>query len=411
MEADLGSNPSFTWRSILHGREVLKKGLIRRIGDGVKTNLFNTQWIPSIENFSIPYTNQQMGLDATVNMLIMQDSKRWNVPLIMQNFEPTIAKAILSIPLSKTGAVGVWMWKFSNNGVFNVRSAYKAIHKTYETSNGWRVYKLVWKRIWNMNVTLVVKNFMWRACRNILPTCVNLKGRGLAIDEKCFICNDSSETTLHALCDCSNVQGMWRDSRIGMGATNEMSFIEWLKGQMENLSTKDFDIMCIMMHRVWDRRNKIRMGDVSDGLDNIWEEAKKIWRDFNEETRTNLNPIVNAERVRWTPPHWSRIKVNVDASMNTHGEGKIGCVIRNFSGRFLATKIMIILGINSIELPEAIAVNEGACFAKEMSCKKIEVEGDCKKVIDLLTSNFEDDHNVGIDWRLLEAYLFCLGCQ
>ncbi|KAF7839015.1 ribonuclease H [Senna tora] len=257
MEAGLGSNPSFTWRSILHGREVLKKGLIRRIGDGVKTNLFNTQWIPSIENFSSPYTNQQMGLDATVNMLFMQDSKTWNVPLIMQNFEPTIAKAILSIPLSKTGAVDVWMWKFSNNGVFNVKSAYKAIHKSYETSNGWRVYKLVWKRIWNMNVTPIVKNFMWRACRNILPTCVNLKGRGLDIDEKCFICNDSCETTLHALCDCSNVQGLWRDSSIGMGATNEMSFIEWLKGQMEKLSTKDFDIMCIMMHRVWDRRNKI----------------------------------------------------------------------------------------------------------------------------------------------------------
>ncbi|KAF7841316.1 uncharacterized protein G2W53_003614 [Senna tora] len=322
MEAGLGCNPSFTWRSILHGREVLKKGLIRRIGDGVKTNLFNTQWIPSIENFSIPYTNQQMGLDATVNMLIMQDSKRWNVPLIMQNFEPTIAKAILSIPLSKTGAVDVWMWKFSNNGVFNVKSAYKAIHKSYETSNGWRVYKL----------------------------------------------------------------GLWRDSRIGMGETNETSFIEWLKGQMEKLSTKDFDIMCIMMHKVWDRRNKITIGDVSHGMDNIWEEAKKLWRDFNEETRTNLNPIVSAERVCWTPPHWSRVKVNVDASMNTHGEGKIGCVIRNFSGRCLAAKIMFVPGINTIELLEAIAVYEGACFAKDMSCTKIEVEGDCKKVFDLLTS-------------------------
>ena len=34
MEAKLGSNPSFTWRSILEGREVLKLGIRRRIGDG-----------------------------------------------------------------------------------------------------------------------------------------------------------------------------------------------------------------------------------------------------------------------------------------------------------------------------------------------------------------------------------------
>ena len=34
LQAELGSTPSQIWRSILEGREVMKQGLIRRIGDG-----------------------------------------------------------------------------------------------------------------------------------------------------------------------------------------------------------------------------------------------------------------------------------------------------------------------------------------------------------------------------------------
>ena len=37
---------SHTWRAILAGREVLEKGLIRRIGDGTSTNIWQHRWFP-----------------------------------------------------------------------------------------------------------------------------------------------------------------------------------------------------------------------------------------------------------------------------------------------------------------------------------------------------------------------------
>jgi hypothetical protein len=37
---------SHTWRSILAGREVLERGLIKRIGDGSSTNIWRDRWIP-----------------------------------------------------------------------------------------------------------------------------------------------------------------------------------------------------------------------------------------------------------------------------------------------------------------------------------------------------------------------------
>ena len=40
LNVDMGSTPSQIWRSILEGREVLVQGLIRRIGDGQTTNIW-----------------------------------------------------------------------------------------------------------------------------------------------------------------------------------------------------------------------------------------------------------------------------------------------------------------------------------------------------------------------------------
>ncbi|XP_066320099.1 uncharacterized protein [Miscanthus floridulus] len=46
LDADLGSKPSHIWRGILDGREVLKQGLIRRIGNGENTSIWEHNWLP-----------------------------------------------------------------------------------------------------------------------------------------------------------------------------------------------------------------------------------------------------------------------------------------------------------------------------------------------------------------------------
>ena len=46
LAAQLGSRPSRIWRSILDGRDVLKQGLICRIGIGESTEIWNMNWLP-----------------------------------------------------------------------------------------------------------------------------------------------------------------------------------------------------------------------------------------------------------------------------------------------------------------------------------------------------------------------------
>jgi hypothetical protein len=47
MSAKRKSNASHTWNAILFGREALKKGLIKRVGDGSSIRLWDDPWIPS----------------------------------------------------------------------------------------------------------------------------------------------------------------------------------------------------------------------------------------------------------------------------------------------------------------------------------------------------------------------------
>jgi hypothetical protein len=47
LSATLGSTPSWIWRSLLDGREVLQQGLIRRIGSSETTSIWSMDWLPT----------------------------------------------------------------------------------------------------------------------------------------------------------------------------------------------------------------------------------------------------------------------------------------------------------------------------------------------------------------------------
>ncbi|XP_074377352.1 putative mitochondrial protein AtMg00310 [Apium graveolens] len=50
IDATLGSNPSYVWRSILQPQHVIKQGCRRRIGDGEDTNIWKVPWLPCLQN-------------------------------------------------------------------------------------------------------------------------------------------------------------------------------------------------------------------------------------------------------------------------------------------------------------------------------------------------------------------------
>ena len=45
MEAELGNNPSYVWRSLLGARDILKEGTQWKVGDGQSISVFAHRWL------------------------------------------------------------------------------------------------------------------------------------------------------------------------------------------------------------------------------------------------------------------------------------------------------------------------------------------------------------------------------
>ncbi|VFQ80658.1 unnamed protein product [Cuscuta campestris] len=79
LEAELGRQPSYCWKSILSAQEILRSGIRRRIGDGRETHLWGTPWL--IEEVN-PYPSMARRVeneDPLVADFIDSDLNSWNV--------------------------------------------------------------------------------------------------------------------------------------------------------------------------------------------------------------------------------------------------------------------------------------------------------------------------------------------
>ena len=128
LSAPIRNNPSKTWRAIYDGIEVLKQGLIKRIGDGKSTLIWGCNWIPRTGMFR-PLYSEKRNPPTFVSELIDHTSMTWKTEVVQHFFNQMDSEAILQIPLSMSKQEDCWAWHHERNGIFSVRSAYRMMIK------------------------------------------------------------------------------------------------------------------------------------------------------------------------------------------------------------------------------------------------------------------------------------------
>lgn len=136
LDAELGNNPSQIWRAIIEGKEVLKIGLIKWIGDDNTTEIWNQNWLPK-EASMRPIPCLMPHRPTLVAELIDPTSARWRQELINSTFLLLDANVILNIPLSTRQYDDFWAWSQEKKGEFTVKACCRMLITTKLRRETW----------------------------------------------------------------------------------------------------------------------------------------------------------------------------------------------------------------------------------------------------------------------------------
>lgn len=174
LSANAGSNPSFIWRSILWGRQVLKKGIRWCIGNDKKISVFSDNWLSRLDIFK-PISPPNLPVDSVVADLIGSENQ-WNAEKLNQYFRQEDVEIILKIPLPKEQSADEVMWHFDKKGEYSVKSGYQLALKikfSNDTSSSDSSSKH-WKVLWSLDLPEKIKISLWRAAKNLLLSAENI---------------------------------------------------------------------------------------------------------------------------------------------------------------------------------------------------------------------------------------------
>jgi hypothetical protein len=205
---------------LLHGevyiygaRELLAKGLMWRVGNGHRINIWGDNWVPIPSTYRIYSPPKLLTMESKVRELFDNEHTGWDRNKLEQNFFGEEIEAILSIRISQIDQPDVQIWRCTNTGIFSMKSTYHLAMEmeTRDRPEGSRGKKdsNLWKTLWKLPVPNAAKNFFWRACQNILPTKDNLLRKKVVNEPYCLICEMEPETVLHALWGCPAVADIW----------------------------------------------------------------------------------------------------------------------------------------------------------------------------------------------------------
>lgn len=217
LSAQLGNHPSQNWRAVIEGRDTLKQGLIRRIGNGETTSIWNSNWIPRKENMR-PIVSLVPNPPQFVLELIEPVNARWNVQLLEEVFLPYDAVAIQKIPICTRNIEDFWSWGFEKNGTFSVRSAYRMVVATKSRREDWlderagpsnnAVNEKSWVKLWGVLVLAKIKVFLWRLAKHSIPNEDVRKHRNMSTSDLCPVCG-RQDSWRHSLLECNMARCVW----------------------------------------------------------------------------------------------------------------------------------------------------------------------------------------------------------
>jgi hypothetical protein len=396
LSAQLGTRPSRIWRSILDGREVLKQGLIRRIGDGQSTHIWNDNWLPR-EAMMKPVTQLQPG-PVMVSDLIDPVNRVWRNQVLTDHMLALDADTVRRIPLPTTVYADCWAWCHEKSGKFSVRSAYRMLIHTKKRREAWldassgtsdtRTEEKAWISMWKNEIPAKVKVFTWRLARQSLPTADVAHHRNMADDSTCTICGWGQDSWRHSLLDCRMARCVWvlvdEELYDKIRECVQPCARNWLFELDGQLPKDEYVKMLVTMWAIWKVKRDVMHEDFYQSpfatckfITNYIQELGLVATQAPTRTGRAARPAR-----RWIPPPSGSMKGNVDAAISVQKNVcAAAAIFRNEDGQFMGASALVMEGILDPACAEAIACREALCLAQDQGVSSVLIASDCLGVI------------------------------
>ncbi|KAF7822040.1 putative ribonuclease H-like domain, reverse transcriptase zinc-binding domain-containing protein [Senna tora] len=395
-DAKKGRNSSWPWISILEGRDFIRKHCAWSVGNGRSIKVINENWIPGERRiWHVEGGDREM----KVCDLLVEGELKWDEQNIATCLPKEVGRKVLALPLNAYTGEDSIVWPFTKDGTYSVSTGY---HLLAEEDSGNAMVPSssnspddgLWKVIWGAKVQPKIRAFIWKVCKNALPTKVNLCKRRMTIEDECPLCCREKETIEHLFLNCDWVRAVWFGSPFQWALEGDFSgsFTSWLEERIKLLNNlpkclQDAipSLFCLLWS-IWRGRNaKVFEGENPDptlALCRAKNDCKRyIEAVVDDKTDRIPQGVENSRVVKWKPPSKDVLKLNVDAATDIErSKGAIAVVVRDDLGDLLTGLAKRIACLSALQA-ESLALKEALTFAKALDIRRIIIESDCQQVV------------------------------
>ncbi|KAG7536410.1 Reverse transcriptase domain [Arabidopsis suecica] len=328
LEATTGYRPSYAWRSIIFGKELLERGLMKVIGNGQSTNIWIDKWL--FDGCPRRPMNKEslMDISLKVSSLITLQGD-WNLPLLHEFFPPADVIQISSFPPDPC-LEDRFVWAYTKDGQYSVKSGNWLLNRDAgrmevisETTCSLNKLK---ERIWRVRTAPKIQLFLWRALSGALAVADCMRSHGLMINPMCSICHNHEESIAHVLFGCTLAASVWQLTNLPLpeqgftiSITENIAFTLRL---MENASLAANMRAAIpwLLWGIWKARNSTLFAGQANDPNILIASALEEAEEWSQQhlAMDHENDLWNRRQPRlvhqWIKPAWGGLKCNVYAS-------------------------------------------------------------------------------------------------